>query len=104
MYAVIKTGGKQERVKVGDIVTVEKLPGTEGESLTFSEVLLISNGEAVTVGTPTIANATVVGTILKQGKEKKITINKFKAKARYRRSAGHRQEVTDVKITEIKQS
>jgi len=101
MYAVIKTGGKQERVKPGDVVTVEKLVGAEGSAITFSEVLLIADGDSVKVGTPNIAGASVTGTIIKQTKAKKIYINKFKSKARYRRRTGHRQEVTEVKIGEV---
>lgn len=102
MIAVIKTGGKQYVVKEGDVITVEKLPGVQGDSIDFSEVLFYSDDEAVDVilGNPTVA-FTVRGIILESGKGKKITVIKYKPKVRYRRKKGHRQQYTKVKIDTI---
>lgn len=100
MFAVIKTGGKQYTVRPGQELRVEKL-GTEKGPVTFSEVLLVSNDDAVKVGIPHVAGAKVEGTILGEEKGKKIYIQKYKPKVRYRRRTGHRQTYARVKIEKI---
>ena len=101
MYAVIETGGKQYRVKQGDVITVEKLGVEAGEKVTFDKVLVVNAGEAVTVGTPCVEGATVGATVVENGKGKKVVIFKYKAKKDYRKKQGHRQPYTMVKIDEI---
>lgn len=99
MLAVIKTGGKQYKVKVGDKIKVEKLEGKEGSKMTFSEVLFLGDEKEVKVGTPLVKGAKVEGKILKTFKDKKVTGIKFKAKKRYKVKFGHRQTMTEVEIT-----
>ncbi len=99
MYAVIKTGGKQYKVAVGDEIFVEKLAGEAGETVTFDEVLAVGNDDGIATGSD--VKATVTGEIVKQGKNKKITVLKYKAKKGYRRKNGHRQPYTRVRISAI---
>ncbi len=101
MYAVLKTGGKQYRVQVGDVFRFEKLPGEVGEPITFEEVLMTSDGENVSVGNPLLENVSVRGHIVEQGRAKKIIVFKYKRRKRYRRKQGHRQYFTAVKIDDI---
>jgi large subunit ribosomal protein L21 len=101
MLAVIKTGGKQYLVKKGDKVKIEKLEGNIGDKITFSEVLFLGDEKGVKVGTPFIKDAKIEGKILKQGKGKKVTGVKHKAKKRYKMKFGHRQEITEVEIVKI---
>jgi large subunit ribosomal protein L21 len=101
MLAVIKTGGKQYKVKVGDKIKVEKLEGKEGEKLVFSEVLFLGDEKSVKVGDPVIKGAKVEGKILKTAKQKKVVGIKFKAKKRYKVKFGHRQTMTEVEIMKI---
>jgi large subunit ribosomal protein L21 len=101
MLAVIKTGGKQYKVKTGDKIKVEKLPGKEDGKITFSEVLFLGDEKSVRVGTPLIKGAGVEGKILKTAKEKKVVGIKFKAKKRYKVKFGHRQTMTEVEIIKI---
>jgi len=91
MYAVIKTGGKQYRVEKGEILSIEKLKGKVGEDYQFKDVLLVSQNGKVTVGTPIVPKASVIGKILKEDKDKKILVFKFKRRKNYRRKQGHRQ-------------
>jgi large subunit ribosomal protein L21 len=100
MFAVIKTGGKQYKVAQGDILLVEKLDTTEPE-VTFSEVLLTVDGDAVQVGQPFLKTASVTAKVLEQGKHEKKMVFKFKAKTRHRKKKGHRQPYTKVQITKI---
>ena len=102
MYAVITTGGKQYRIAQGDVVRVEKLDGEEGASVDFDRVLMVGQGDDVTVGTPFIEGCVVSGTIKHQGRGKKIEIIKFRRRKNYRKQMGHRQAYTDVEITDIK--
>jgi len=99
MYAVIKTGGKQYKVAVGDEIFVEKLAGEAGETVTFDEVLAVGGDDGITAGSD--VKATVTGEIVKQGKNKKVTVLKYKAKKGYRRKNGHRQPYTRVRISAI---
>jgi len=102
MFAVIKTGGKQYRVTPGDIIVVEKLTADEGSAVTFDSVLMLGeDGKAPTVGTPMIADATVTGEVVEQGRGEKITVFKKKRRQGYRRTKGHRQLRTVLKITGI---
>ena len=100
MYAIIETGGLQVKVEVGAKIYVEKLNVNEGEEVTFDRVLLVG-GESTKVGAPYVEGASVVAKVEKQGKEKKIRVFKYKSKANYRRTTGHRQPYTCLTITAI---
>ncbi|MBQ7573947.1 MAG: 50S ribosomal protein L21 [Clostridia bacterium] len=101
MYAVIVTGGKQYKVSEGDTLFVEKLEAEEGTEVTFDRVLLTGEGEAVTVGAPTVEGATVTAKVVKNGKAKKIYVFKMKRKKNERKKRGHRQPYTKVEIVKI---
>ena len=101
MYAVVSTGGKQYRVEAGNELIVERVGGDAGSTITFDRVLLVGDGEAVTVGTPTVSGATVSGTVLGEALGPKLIVFKFKQKATYRRKNGHRQHLTRIRIDEI---
>ena len=100
MYAVIETGGKQVKVSEGSVIYVEKLDVEAGESFTFDKVLMVG-GDSLRVGNPYLEGVSVDATVEKQGKQKKITIFKIKAKKNYRRKQGHRQPYTKLTITTI---
>ena len=101
MYAIIETGGKQYKVNEGDIVFIEKLEVNEGDTVTFDRVKAVSVGTEFKVGAPTVEGATVEGTVVKNGKSKKVTVFKFKPKKNYRKKQGHRQPYTKVQIEAI---
>ncbi|HLB51085.1 MAG TPA: 50S ribosomal protein L21 [Patescibacteria group bacterium] len=101
MLAVIRTGGKQYGVSVGDKIKVEKLESEEGKRVTFSDVLLVGDENGVKVGAPQVAGAAVEATVLAQGKAEKVWGVKHKAKKRYKMKFGHRQPYTEVQITKI---
>ena len=98
--AVIRSGGKQFRVAEGDTVKVEKLEGKPGDEVTFEEVLLIS-GDMPKIGKPTVRGAKVKGQIVAQGRDEKMVVFKLKRRKKQRRKAGHRQQLTEVRITGI---
>ena len=100
-YAVVRTGGKQYTVREGGTLRVEKLDGELGASVELDEVLMVSDGDAVTVGSPTVPGARVVAEIVDQGKAKKIHVFKYKSKVRYRKRTGHRQQYTQLAIKQI---
>lgn len=100
-HAVIRTGGKQYRVTEGDLVRVERLGGNPGDKITFDEVLFLG-GDAPKFGKPLVDGAKVSGEIVSQGRGKKLVVFKFKRRKKYRNKAGHRQDFTAVKITEVK--
>ncbi len=100
-YAVIKTGGKQYKVSEGDIIEVERLPHLAEETITFPEVLLFASDGVSLIGQPLLDGVTVSGKVLANMRGEKIRVAKFKAKARYRRVTGHRQELTQVRIDAI---
>lgn len=100
-YAVIQTGGKQYKVFEGDTIEVERLTANPASSMVFSDVLLAVTDGEVKIGTPYIAGMTVSADVLGNTKGEKIRVAKFKAKSRYRRTTGHRQALTQVKITQI---
>lgn len=103
MNAVIQTGGKQYTVSKGDVINIEKIPGTPGDDVDFNEVLMVSDDDGKSkVGTPYLKDASVKGKILGTKKGSKITVFKFKRRKGYRRKAGHRQKYTSVEITDIK--
>ena len=101
MYAVFKTGGKQYRVSAGDVIDIDKLSVEEGASVELTDVLLLSQGETVTVGTPGIEGARAMGTVEQHGRGKKIIVFRFKSKTRQGKKTGHRQDFTRLRITDI---
>jgi large subunit ribosomal protein L21 len=104
MYAVLSSGGKQYRVEAGTTLMLERLdgaPGVAGDQVTFDRVLLIGDGDDVTIGTPTVAGASVSATVLGEALGPKLVIFKFKQKVKYRRRTGHRQHMTRVRIDAI---
>lgn len=100
--AVIKTGGKQYKVKAGDTITIEKIEGKhKGDKIAFADVLLVDDGKTAQVGMPTIAGANVDGEVTSVGRNPKVTVIHYKQKSRYYKKAGHRQPHLKVKITKI---
>lgn len=102
MYAVVETGGKQIRVREGDVVEVEKLAGEAGTEVTFDRVLCLSGDGRLVPGNPIVKGASVVGRVERQGRGKKIIVFRYKSKVNYRKKTGHRQSFTRVRITEIR--
>ena len=100
-YAIIKTGGKQYRVKPGDVLDVELLPLEVGSVAEFGEVLAVADAGIVNFGTPTVAGARVLAEVQSHYKDKKIIVFKYKRKTRYRRKKGHRQNYTRIQVQEI---
>ena len=101
MYAIIETGGKQLRVSEGDVIRTDLLESEVGSSVTFERVILAADGDDVTIGTPLVSSATVSGTVLRMGKDKKILVFKYKPKKRVRKLTGHRQRFAEVRIDKI---
>jgi len=101
MYAVIKTGGKQYRVQPGDVLVVEKLDGEPGAAVAFGDVLMLGDGDAVFVGAPTLAGASVSATLIETRKGEKVKIFKKKRRQGYRRTRGHRQFESVLRVTGI---
>lgn len=101
MYAVIKTGGKQYRVAQGDTLKIETLVAEVGSVVSFSEVLMVGEGEQIKVGAPTVAGGVVKAEVLAHGRGDKIRIVKHRRRKHYHKEQGHRQNFTEVKITEI---
>ncbi|RKX64740.1 MAG: 50S ribosomal protein L21 [Thermodesulfobacteriota bacterium] len=101
MYAIVETGGKQYRVEPGDIITVERLPGSKDDEVLFDKVLFVSDKEKIELGHPFIKDAKVKGKILNQGRSKKVVVFKFRRRKRYHKKRGHRQYLTTVKIENI---
>ena len=104
MYAVVKTGGKQYRVTKDDTILVEKLDADEGQTVTLSDVMLLGDGGKVTVGNPVVANASVEAQVVSQTRGPKIIIFRRKRRKNHRRTQGHRQDLTLLKITDINTS
>lgn len=100
-YAIVKTGGKQYKVAEGNVVEFENLKETAGKQLVLDAVLLFVNEDSVQVGRPTLSNVTILAKVLEQIRGEKIRVAKFKAKARYRKVYGHRQNLTRVQIETI---
>ena len=101
MHAVIATGGKQYLVEEGNIIKVEKLEAKEGDKVKFDEVLLLEKDGEYQIGQPLVKNIFVEGKVLKQGRDKKIVVFKYKPKKKYQKKIGHRQSFTQVKIEKI---
>ncbi len=99
MYAIIATGGKQYKVSEGDIITIEKLGLEAGESVTFDQVIAVNDGSMKVAGD--VAKATVTGSVVKEGRGKKVIVYKYKRKTGYHKKNGHRQPYTQVKIEKI---
>ena len=101
MFAVIKTGGKQYRIKQGDKLRVESLDADEGDTVNLDQVLMAGDGADVVIGNPTVSSASVSAKVLSHGRGKKIDIVKFRRRKHYRRQMGHRQNFTELEITAI---
>ncbi len=101
MYAIIETGGKQFRVSEGDVIRTDLLETEVGSAVTFDRVILAANGDDVSIGTPVVSGAAVTGTVLRQAKDKKIMVFRYKSKKRVRTLNGHRQRFAEVRIDKI---
>jgi large subunit ribosomal protein L21 len=101
MYAVIKTGGKQYRVANGDVITVEKLEGEPGDTLALEPVLMLNDGKATTVGAPVVEGASVSAEVVEQTRGDKILVFKKKRRQGYRRTKGHRQDLTVLRVLDV---
>jgi large subunit ribosomal protein L21 len=102
MYAVIETGGKQYKVELGSELAVERLDGAPGETINFDRVLLVADGDAAQIGTPTVADALVTGEVVRQDRGEKVIVFKYRPKARHRAKKGHRQEQTVIRVADIR--
>jgi len=101
MFAVIRTGGKQYKVAKNDVIKVERLPGAAGDIVELNEVLMLGEGDTVTVGVPLVAGACVGASVIAQGQGDKVLVFKKKRRHNYRRKRGHRQGLSVLKVTEI---
>lgn len=101
MYAIIETGGKQYRVASGDVLDIERIIPEDGQTISFTRVLAIGEGEQLNVGSPLVEGAQVQAELITQRRAKKIHVFKMKRRKSYRRRQGHRQEMTRVRITDI---
>jgi large subunit ribosomal protein L21 len=101
LYAIVRTGGKQYRVEQGQTIYVEQLSAPVGEKVTIGEVLLLGEGDGIRVGTPLLPAASVSGTVVEQGRDHKIRVFKYKKRKHYRRTRGHRQSYTALRIDAI---
>lgn len=101
MYAIVKHGGRQIKVAEGDVLNVNRLEGEAGSTLELNEVLLLAKDDGVQIGQPLVEGASVQAEIVDHGRDKKITVFKMKRRKGYRRKAGHRQDLTRIKITAV---
>ena len=101
MYAVVKTGGKQYKVAPGEKLKVEQIPADVGAQITLDQVLMVGEGESVRVGTPTVAGASVVATVVAHGRGEKVKIFKMRRRKHYQKHQGHRQNYTELRIDAI---
>ena len=102
MYAVIETGGKQYRVELGSEVAVERLEGTAGDTINFDRVLLVADGDKASIGTPVVDDALVTASLVRHDRGDKVIVFKYRPKARHRAKNGHRQELTVVRVADIR--
>ena len=102
MYAVIKTGGKQYRVQQDDVLPIEKLEAEVGDTVTFDQVMMVGKGDKITLGAPTVKGATVTAEVMDQKRTRKILVFRRRRRKNFRRTNGHRQHQTVVKVTGIK--
>jgi large subunit ribosomal protein L21 len=98
MYAVVKTGGKQYRVAAGEKLRIEQIAGDVGAEVVLDQVLMLADGDAVTLGTPLVSGATVKATVLAHGRGDKVRIFKLRRRKHYQKRQGHRQNYTEIKI------
>jgi len=101
VYAIVRAGGKQYRVEKGQVLYVERLLAEAGEQVSFGEVLLVSGEAGTTVGAPTVQKAQVLGTVVEQGRDTKVRVFKYKKRKHYKRTRGHRQPYTALRIDSI---
>lgn len=101
MYAVIHAGGKQYRVNSGEKLRIERVPASVGEAVSFDQVLAVGEGESLRIGAPYVAGVTVKGTVVGHGRGDKVLVFKMRRRKGYRRSQGHRQSYTEVRIDDI---
>ena len=101
MYAVIKTGGKQYRVVVGEKLKVEQIPADVDSQITIDQVFMVGEGESVKIGTPVVAGATVTATVVSHGRHDKVKIFKMRRRKHYQKHQGHRQNYTELRIDSI---
>ena len=101
MYAVIESGGKQQRVEKGEVIRFEKLKAEAGTTVDFDKVMMVADGADVKIGAPYVEGGKVSAEVVNHGRHDKVTIIKMKRRKHYRRQAGHRQWYTEVKITDI---
>ena len=101
MYAVIKTGGKQYRVAAGEKIKVEQIPADVGSEITIDQVFMVGEGDAVKIGTPVVAGASVKATVVSHGRHDKIKIFKMRRRKHYQKHQGHRQNYTEIRIDAI---
>jgi large subunit ribosomal protein L21 len=101
MYAVIKTGGKQYRVSSGEKIKVEQIPADVGSQITLDQVLMVADGDKISIGAPLVAGATVHATVVAHGRADKVHIFKMRRRKHYRKHAGHRQNFTEIQIGKI---
>lgn len=102
MYAIIRSGGKQFRAEPGKTIKVPSLAAEPGEEVTFDDVLVAATDDGLQIGTPSVNGAAVTGEVVRHGKDKKVIIFKWKRRKNYRRKAGHRQDFTEVRISDIR--
>lgn len=101
MYAVIKTGGKQYRVVAGEKLKIEQIPADVGTEITIDQILMVGEGESVSIGAPLVTGASVKATVLAQGRHDKITIFKMRRRKHYQKHQGHRQNYTEIRVDAI---
>jgi large subunit ribosomal protein L21 len=101
MYAVIKTGGKQYKVTAGDKLKVEKLAGEVGSKVVLDKILMLADGDAITIGSPLVAGAKVNASVVSHGRGDKVMIFKFRRRKHYRKTQGHRQSYTEILIEDV---
>ncbi|HEV2641328.1 MAG TPA: 50S ribosomal protein L21 [Candidatus Elarobacter sp.] len=101
MYAIVETGGKQFRVSEGDVIRTDLIETEVGSSVTFDRIVLAAVGDDVSIGSPLVSGATVTGTVLRQAKDKKILVFRYKSKKRVRKLNGHRQRFAEIRIDKI---
>ncbi|QLI81953.1 MULTISPECIES: 50S ribosomal protein L21 [Chitinibacter] len=101
MYAVVKTGGKQYKVAIGEKLKVEQISADIDSQIVLNEVLMVADGDAVVIGAPVVAGASIKATVISQGRGEKVRIFKMRRRKHYMRRAGHRQNYTEIRIDEI---
>jgi large subunit ribosomal protein L21 len=101
MYAVVSTGGKQYKVAQGDVCRIEKLDAEEGAAVELDKVLLIADGDKITIGTPLVSGGKVTATVKTHGRADKVEIMKFRRRKHHQKRTGHRQHYTEIEITGI---